>query len=49
MENQPITQAQLNLIKKIVNAHLTKEELQAVSTKAKDILQRRSVTSFSTK
>lgn len=36
-----LTTQQLDLIKKIVNARLTKTELKEVTEKAKQILQRR--------
>lgn len=35
------SQAKLDLIRKIVNAKLTKEEIQAVSNKAQEIIDRR--------
>lgn len=37
-----LTQQKLNLLKKIVDARLTKEEMQQVVAKAEEILQRRS-------
>ena len=40
MENT-ITTTKLNLMKKIVNAHLTPTELKAVTDKAKAIIQSR--------
>lgn len=36
-----LTQQKLNLIKKIVDNRLTKEELKQVTAKAEEILQRR--------
>lgn len=36
-----ISQVKLDLIRAIVNAKLTKEELQAVTNKAKEIINRR--------
>ena len=40
-ETNGIAQAKIELIKKIVNAKLTKKELQAITTKTKEILSRR--------
>ena len=36
-----VSQAKLDLIRKIVNAKLTKEEMQAVTNKAQEIINRR--------
>ncbi len=42
MEKQPITKAKLALIEKILKANLTKEEIQSVTEKAKNIIAKRS-------
>jgi hypothetical protein len=36
-----ISNAKIELMKKIINAHLTKEEMQAVTARAQDILFKR--------
>lgn len=36
-----LTQPQIDLIQKIVNARLTKDELKLVTQKAKEIIQKR--------
>ena len=43
-----ISQAKIELIKKIVNAKLTKQELQAVTDKANEIISRRPFSKNST-
>jgi phosphoribosylcarboxyaminoimidazole (NCAIR) mutase len=42
MSNQTaISKVKIELMKKIINAHLTKEEMQAITQKANDIMQSR--------
>ena len=41
MQNNGITKAKLELIEKIINARLTKDEMHLVTKKAQEILFRR--------